>query len=175
MVATVNNVLISTKALSPIIRQARIGYEKLYKKEIFGFLFGRIEARDAEILRAKKYKEGTRSGVDYDIEEAHKRARICAKRFKLKFLGMYHSHVEIAGKKSWGLSPPDRKAIRDENSITELLVGVYASADWRRLPVIEYAQKRMFIYDRKYKYGYSVSAYTKQLGKARLTPIWLKW
>jgi proteasome lid subunit RPN8/RPN11 len=167
--------LISRGVLSSIVQQARAGYEKPYKREILGFLFGRIKARNVEILRVKKYTEGTRSGVPYDVKKAHKIAKAHAKCFKLKFLGKYHTHLEIRGKKSWGLSSVDRKAIRDENSITEILVGVYSSADWRRLPVIGYTQKRILIYDEKRGYRYTVSAYTKQDGGARLTPIWLKW
>ncbi len=99
--------------------RACAGYEARHKRETFGFLYGTLKQTGRlAIRRAVFYRGGnkTRTGISFagwpSVRRALLRREELARRFGMRFLGGFHSHVEIAGKVFEGLSVSDRRSLR---------------------------------------------------------------
>ena len=113
-----------------LCNQVDRGYEAPYKQERLGFLFGRITRWGIYyISKAYYYKGGTRKRTksEYNSKRLIKRGKELSSKFRMEWIGMYHSHEEIAGEKSWGLSLQD-KTIEPYLPV-ELLISVWAKGD----------------------------------------------
>lgn len=113
-----------------LCRLARQGYDVRHKRETFGFLYGIIDAERRLTVRHARYYRGgtkTRYRVTLDEREMQKRRRELAAELHGRFLGSFHSHVEVGGFISRGMSADDRHSFRqDEDALIELLVSVWA-------------------------------------------------
>lgn len=127
-------VIILRPVMVELCRLARDGYETPRKREAFGFLYGRLSRQGRlEVRKAIGYRGGrrTRSGICFDnpsaILRALRRRWLIARALEMRFLGGFHSHVEIAGRVSCSLSREDLGSFRsDSEAGLEALVMVWA-------------------------------------------------
>jgi hypothetical protein len=127
-------VLFEETAVRELCGFTRKGYETRFKRETFGFLFGTITQERKLIVRRVCYYRGgekSRTGITFKdwatIRRAIQRRRELSNRFRLRFLGNFHSHVEIAGEVFKGLSPHDRESfIHDRMALIETIVFIWA-------------------------------------------------
>ncbi len=127
-------VVIERRVVHELCRLARRGYETRHKRETFGFLYGTLKKnRQLVIRRAIYYRGGskTRTGVSFpdwpSVQRVLSRRESLARELGLRFLGGFHSHVEIAGKVFRGLSESDRRSLtRDYLAALEAIVFVWA-------------------------------------------------
>ncbi|MFO7638021.1 MAG: hypothetical protein R6X14_01765 [bacterium] len=158
-------VLILRPVMVELCRLARDGYETPRKREAFGFLYGRLSRQGKlEVRKAISYRGGrrTRSGVCFDnpaaILRAFHRRWLIARTLGMRFLGGFHSHVEIAGRVSCGLSREDLRSFRsDFEAGLEALVMVWAGGrrDAGGPNVIS-------IYEESTGYSYRLRVYAKR-------------
>ncbi len=126
-------VLFEETAVRELCCLARRGYEAKFKKETFGFLFGTISRDNRLTVRRCLYYRGgekSRTGVTFKdwsmITRLVRRRRELVRRLRLRFLGNFHSHVEIAGEVFKGLSQEDRESfLYDPMAIIETIVFVW--------------------------------------------------
>lgn len=109
-----------------LCNQADRGYEVPYKEERLGFLFGKIS-------KAYYYKGGIRkrTKAEYHPIRVIKREEELSSIFRVRWIGMHHSHEEIDGRKSWGLLPLDRNS--PPYFPVELLISVWVKGN-RKIP-----------------------------------------
>lgn len=127
-------VLFEEPALRELCCLTRHGYEAKFKKETFGFLFGTITRDKRLIVRRSCYYRGgekSRTGVIFkkwaNIQRVFRRRKELSRRFRMRFLGNFHSHVEIAGDVFKGLSEEDRESFfYDSMAIIETIVFIWA-------------------------------------------------
>jgi hypothetical protein len=158
-------------AVRELCRLAREGYEASFKKETYGFLFGRLDRRRRlTILRSCFYRGGTktRTGVTFKdwatITRLARRRRELARAMRLRFVGSFHSHVEIAGCVFKGLSAPDRESFRaDPMSTLEVIVFVSAGASRR----LTWSPRDIVTFEPATGYNYRIRCYAKRDGSIR--------
>ncbi len=127
-------ILFEESAVRELCSFARRGYEAKFKRETFGFLFGTINHEHRLVVRRVCYYRGgekSRTGITFRdwamIRRVIRRRRELSFRFHLRFLGNFHSHVEIAGEVFKGLSPEDRESFYyDPMAIIETIVFIWA-------------------------------------------------
>jgi len=123
-------VLVHEDAVREFCRLARRGYETRGKQEMFGFLFGRRTPEGHLLVRhVRYYRGGTRTmyGISLPLTESRRRRRKLARDLNLRFLGSFHSHVEIAGRITRGMSDVDRESFRsDPAAPLEAVVFIWA-------------------------------------------------
>lgn len=122
-------IFIFEDVIKEICYRAKGDYKKPYKKETIGLLFGEIKSNFMYIHRAIHYgaHRRTRTQASYNVQYLRKRREELSKELGLEFIGLYHSHVEIAGKRSLKLSKKDKSTfLEDEKAIIELLTVVSA-------------------------------------------------
>ena len=158
-------------ALQDICGWTRASFDKQYKPEQIGFLLGTVGTNGKVVVtRAALYKGGVRTmwGVTFDTAGMHVARRNAARKARLRALGLFHSHVEIAGRAEYGLSGDDRESFaEDEDALVEAVVAVRA-AD--RVPVRTW-RKVLFGFDREDGYAYNIRVYGKTPRGVRLLPI----
>jgi hypothetical protein len=158
-------------AVRELCRLARDGYEASFKKETYGFLFGRLDRkRRLTVHRSCFYRGGTRTrtGVTFKdsatIARLARRRRELARAMRLRFAGSFHSHVEIAGNVFRGLSEPDRESFRaDLMSTLEVIVFV-STGTARRLTR---SPRDIVTFEPATKYNYRIRCYAKRDGSIR--------
>ncbi len=133
-------VLFDEHVIREICRLARNGFCKKMKSETLGFLFGRFGSdRRLRVHVARYYRGGrkSRTGVLFKdwftVRRAHRRRLAIARALGMRYLGNFHSHVEIAGEVFRGLSDDDKESFRrDPYAFLEVVVFV-----WRGRPRYE--------------------------------------
>jgi proteasome lid subunit RPN8/RPN11 len=158
-------------ALQDICGWTRASFDRKYKPEQIGFLLGTV-GPDGRVMvkRAALYRGGVRTmwGVTFDTAGMHRARRNAARKSRLRALGLFHSHVEIAGRAEYGLSKEDRQTFaEDKDALVEAVVSV-READ--RAPV-RTSRKALFGFDRKDGYAYNIRVYGKARGGIRLLPV----
>ncbi|MGQ9707580.1 MAG: hypothetical protein ACUVUR_01730 [bacterium] len=126
-------VLFEENAVRELCGLARKGYETKFKRETFGFLFGTTTRDEKLIVRRSCYYRGgikSRTGIVFKdwatVKRASQRRRELSARFRMRFLGNFHSHVEIAGEVFKGLSPEDRASFYyDPMAFIETIVFIW--------------------------------------------------
>jgi hypothetical protein len=126
--------LFEEEAVRELCCLARRSYEARFKCETFGFLFGTITREKRLIIRRPCYYRGgkkSRTGIVFKdwatIRRVIRRRRELSARFRMKFLGNFHSHVEIAGEVFRGLSPEDRESFfYDPMAFIETIVFIWS-------------------------------------------------
>jgi hypothetical protein len=158
-------------AVRELCRLARDGYEASFKKETYGFLFGRLDRkRRLTIRRSCFYRGGTktRTGVTFKdsaaIARLARRRRELARAMRLRFAGSFHSHVEIAGSVFKGLSESDRESFRAD-SMSTLEVIVFVSAGTTRR--LRRSPRDIVTYEPATGYSYRIRCYAKRDGRVR--------
>ncbi len=127
-------VLFEENAVRELCGLARKGYETKFKRETFGFLFGSITKGKRLVVRRSCYYRGgekSRTGVVFrdwqTIKRVIARRRELNTRFRMRFLGNFHSHVEIAGEVFKGLSVEDRESFaNDPMALIETIVFIWS-------------------------------------------------
>jgi len=123
-------VLFKEEAVRELCRLARLGYETRHKRETYGFLYGIIDSeRQLTVRHARYYRGGTRTRYRVTLDERDMQRRRCelASELHMRYLGSFHSHVEIGGFVSRGMSADDRASFRqDKNALIEALVSIWA-------------------------------------------------
>jgi len=162
-------VLFEEEAVREMCRFACRGYETRQKRETFGFMYGTL-TRDQRLVarRAVYYRGGrkTRSGVVFKdwatIVRIGLRRQELARRLRLRFLGNFHSHVEIAGEVFRGLSDEDRASFGwDPMSVLEAIVFVWPGTARRPARL----SGSIVGFEPATGYNYRVRVYAKRLGR----------
>ncbi|MEO0093506.1 MAG: hypothetical protein ABIK93_00810 [candidate division WOR-3 bacterium] len=159
-------IYLTDSVVQEICQRAKLGYEKKMKAETFGFLFGTIDKNKRLVVKKAVYYRGgkkSRSGVIFkhwsQVWHALNRRTELANRYRLRFLGNFHSHVEIAGDVFRGLSQDDKDSfLYDPSAIIEVVVSVWASERNQVLPI----RRGLAGYDPQTGYQYRIKAYTKK-------------
>lgn len=126
-------VLIGEDAVRELCRLARNGYDTPMKRETYGFLYGTLTRQGRLIIRRSCYYRGgtkTRTGVVFKdwaaVRRVARRRTELARKMRLRFIGSFHSHVEIAGAVFRGISDEDRESFQNDPMATlELIVFVW--------------------------------------------------
>ena len=168
-------VLFLEDAVCELCRLARQGYETCRKKETFGFLFGTLTDESRLVVRRAVYYRGgvkSRSGVVFpdwaSIYRVIRRRRELSNRLRLRFLGNFHSHVEIGGWVLRGLSDDDRDSFRrDEQATLETVVFVWAGGK----NDVEPSPRAIVAYEPQTGYNYRIRVYAKFANGIRLTRV----
>lgn len=168
-------VYFTDSVVQEICLRAKLGYERKMKAETFGFLFGSIDKEKRMIVKKAIYYRGgkkSRTGVVFQqwsqIWHVIKRRKELANRLRLRFLGNFHSHVEIGGEVFRGLSDDDKESFRhDRSAIIEVVVSVWAG-DRNQIPP---AIRGLAGYNPKTGYQYRIKAYTKKRHRVYQVPI----
>ncbi|MBN2465294.1 hypothetical protein JXD38_06695 [candidate division WOR-3 bacterium] len=158
-------------AIRELCRLARDGYEASFKKETYGFLFGRLDRkRRLTIHRSCFYRGGTRTrtGVTFKdwatVARLVRRRRELSRRMRLRFAGSFHSHVEIAGTVFRGLSESDRESFEeDPMSTIEVVVFVWKGTG-RRMPR---SPRDIVAFEPATGYHYRIRCHAKRDGNVR--------
>ena len=134
-------VMFDESTVRDICSCARRGYMTRFKRETFGFLFGTLGRRRRLRVRHAVYYRGgrkTRTGVVFKdlatVMRGVRRRRELALARRMRVLGSFHSHVEVAGTVFRGLSPDDRESfVMDPEGAIEAIVFVWPGVN-RTLP-----------------------------------------
>jgi len=102
---------ISRQALNALIVHATKGFETHYKREVGGHLFGYLSKDGFYVSRAIPYKTPYSSRTGWGIKPYNfrRKGRSLETR-RTKWIGTYHSHVEINRSASTGQSREDKEA-----------------------------------------------------------------
>ena len=108
---TTNLLRISKQALSSITAHVTKGFKTPYKKEVGGHLLGYKDKTGFYVSRAIPYNTpySTRSAWG-TIQYYFRKKGLRLETRRLKWIGTYHSHVEINGSASTGQSKEDMEA-----------------------------------------------------------------
>ncbi len=158
-----------------ICHHARIGYDTPLKRETYGFLFGTLDPENRLTIRRACYYRGgkkTRTSVqfkDWDtVRRVRERRRQLAAQLRMRYVGSFHSHVEVAGTVFRGLSPDDRESFRyDVMSSVELVAFTWHGVK----PPQEASRRSIVAYDTRREYHYRIRAYAKRARGIRLVPL----
>ncbi len=160
-----------------ICQRAKLGYEKKMKAETFGFLFGSIDKDKNMVVKKAIYYRGgkkSRTGVVFQhwsqIWHIIKRRKELAKQLHLRFLGHFHSHVEIGGEVFRGLSKEDKESfLLDRYACIEVVVSVWTSERNQIQPI----HRGLAGYDPTSGYQYRIKGYMKR--RKRVYQISIKY
>jgi hypothetical protein len=155
-----------------LCEQAQAGYEMAYKQERIGFLFGTVSNRSTRITKAVAYKGGVkkRTGIDLIADNFDRRGRTLARQFGKRWLGAYHTHVEVDDDIPVGISEHDIDAFKDNESLVELIVSIWATDNASRL---KQGKKRLLAIKRfaDTNYRISISGYVMTKRGIRLARV----
>jgi hypothetical protein len=168
-------VVIEPRVVQDLCHHARRGYEASYKRETFGFLYGTLKRDRRLVVReAVHYRGGnkSRTGVWFgdwpSVLRVLNRREQLARDLGMRFLGGFHSHVEIAGTVFRGLSESDHRSFRrDFLAALEAVVFVWAGGR----PVLRPPGNSIAVYERDTDYSYRIRLYAKRRAGIRLTAV----
>ena len=102
---------IGALALNSLAAHAAKGFETLYKKEVGGHLLGYRTKNGFYISRAIPYNTPYSTRTGWGINQYNfRRKGLLLETKRLKWIGTYHSHVEIKRSASTGQSREDKEA-----------------------------------------------------------------
>jgi len=168
-------ILFEEAAVRELCRLAREGYEASFKKETYGFLFGSLD-RDGRLTvrRSCFYRGGikTRTAVTFKdwptLARLANRRRELAREMRMRFVGSFHSHVEIAGNVFKGLSDADRDSFRtDPMSTLEVIVFTWKGTARR----IDHSPRDIVAFEPATGFHYRIRCYAKRAGTIRQTTL----
>lgn len=134
------SILLENDALNKMLRAAMNGYEMPYKEERLGFLFGeKINNGRMEVTDAVVYHGGnrTRTMAEYDNDKFIARGKELSAELGQKWIGCFHSHVEMNDRPSHGISPEDKYEFRELATALpdyeiEMIVSIYAAGNYTK-------------------------------------------
>ena len=102
---------ISKRALGSLTAHVIKGYETKYKKEAGGHLLGYRDKKGFYVSRAIPYNTPYSTRTGWGINQYNfRRKGLLLETKRLKWIGTYHSHVEIKRSASTGQSREDKEA-----------------------------------------------------------------
>ena len=112
----ISNVVLSRRAFENIVKAAKDGYLKPYKQERLGILLGRLKkdtlfVSNAFLHRGGKYTRTSSMVLESQID---RHIKLMVSKYRLRFLGSFHTHNEVAKTTSSALSKDDRNPISDK-------------------------------------------------------------
>jgi len=109
----ISNAVLSKKAVAIIIKTAKDGYLAPYKQERLGILLGRLQGDTVFVSNGILFQGGikTRTSVSVNSRSIENRIEHLSLRHRLKFLGSFHTHNEVANNISSALSEEDKVPI----------------------------------------------------------------
>jgi len=164
-----SKVILSKKAKDVIVKAAKIGFEVRYKEERIGILFGYVQRKVVYVKRATPYKASIafRTCVEVDKNIFTARVKRLQSKYKLRYLGNFHTHNQVANSISSALSSEDKKPIC-ENSfpVIEIVVCIWTSNS----PV---QQSQYYLQIRDEPYRIRIAAYLLS-GAFPILPVFCK-
>lgn len=108
-------VVLSKQSTAIIIKGAKDGYLSSYKEERLGILLGGVQDDTVFVNKAILFGGGikTRMSVSVNSSSIENRIKHLALKHRLKFLGTFHTHNEVANSISSALSKEDKVPICD--------------------------------------------------------------
>lgn len=164
-------ILFEEAAVRELCRLAREGYEASFKKETYGFLFGSLDRDHRLTVRRSCFYRGgikTRTAVTFKdwatlARLAHRRREL-AGRMRLRFVGSFHSHVEIAGSVFKGLSGADQESFgADPMATIEVIVFTWKGSAHR----MDHSPRDIVAFEPGTGYHYRIRCYAKRDGRVR--------
>ncbi len=108
---TIHHLKISRQALNSLTAHALKGFETKYKKEVGGHLLGYPVRNGFYVSKVIPYKTPYSTRTAWGINQYYfKRKGLRLETKRLKWIGTYHSHVEINRSASTGQSREDMEA-----------------------------------------------------------------
>ena len=163
--------VVAPDVIEDTCRWTKLGYESPYKREALGFLYGSIASpQEIIVTTAKLYRGGirTRTTAECDLRAMQRRREELAKQLSLHVLGMFHSHVEIAGEPGHAISPDDACEFgTDEGARIEAVVSVWAV----ERPPRATSRRVLVGYDPSSRYAYHIRLYAKTKLGPRLMQV----
>jgi proteasome lid subunit RPN8/RPN11 len=152
-------VKISDKALEDLVLHVKKGYESCYKKEVGGFLLGKISDKNFLVAQASPYntKNAGRTYWSPNGDTLKRKGAALEKKTGRTWIGIYHSHPETAGWASVRQSTEDRESHISSDYLLEIIVRI-ASAPMRS------PKSCLEIQDSKTGYCYTICGYIKDGG-----------
>ena len=161
-----------------LCRLARRGYETRHKSETFGFLYGTLGRNGRLAIRRAVYYRGgrkSRTGISFDdwsgVLRVLTRRQDLARRLRMRFLGGFHSHVEISGKVFQGLSESDRRSLR-RDWMAELEAVTFVWAGNGRKP--KRSTTSVVGFEPATGYNYRIRVYAKRCSGIRVARVRVK-
>jgi len=112
-------------AMTALLEHVRKGYEELYKCEVGGLLLGYRKDRTVHIRKTVPYRTPRRSRTGWDPNIRYlERRGVALETVSLKWIGTYHSHVEIGRSASTGQSVIDQESHLLARSPLEIIVRI---------------------------------------------------
>jgi hypothetical protein len=171
-------IVVEEPVVRELCRLARRGYESRHKSETFGFLYGTLgKTGRLAIRRAVYYRGGrkSRTGISFDdwssVLRVLTRRRRLARRLRMRFLGGFHSHVEIAGKVFQGLSDSDRRSLK-RDWMAELEAVTFVWAGNGRRPKL--SPTSVVGHEPGTGYNYRIRVYAKRCSDIRVARVCMK-
>jgi proteasome lid subunit RPN8/RPN11 len=104
----VAKIKLSRQAVKFLMSDAQRGYEELYKREVGGHLLGYRLGKEFYVSKVIPYHTPLRTRSEWSPNTPNfERKGLKLETRRLKWIGTYHSHVEIGGSASTGQSPED--------------------------------------------------------------------
>jgi len=160
--------VIRSSVIHDICRWAMRGYESYHKAERLGYLLGTLPSDGAvRVDLAVLFRSGVRSRTRAEFRQdlAHRRRLELESRHGIEYLGMFHSHVEIAGKLGLGLSSDDTFGFREDTDAVIETVCAVRAAGRRPTPT---SRRAVAAYDETTGYAYNLRVYAKTNRGVRL-------
>ena len=108
---TMLHLRIGSRALNSLTAHATKGFETRYKREVGGHLLGYLSKDGFYVSRAVPYNTPYTSRTAWGINQYNFRKKgLRLETKKMKWIGTYHSHVEINRTASTGQSREDKEA-----------------------------------------------------------------
>lgn len=128
--ANFSGVSLSKTSVAKIAEAAKEGYLTPQKEERLGILLGRVRGGVVFISRAIVFKGGIRTRTSAAVNSRKIEARIkeLTSRYRLRFLGTFHTHNEVAGSISSALSKEDKVPVSDSRlPLIEVIAAIWVS------------------------------------------------
>lgn len=160
-------ILMHGPAIWEIALRAEENYDAPYKKETMGLLFGchihdRISIKEAVHYAAHGR---TRTQVSYNSVNLQRRRKELSKSLRMRYIGLFHSHVEISGEARLKPSKNDKRDfIGDEDALIDLLITISA----REIKRPRRLKTSVVLFDKNKRYYYMIRTYRKVGRRIRL-------
>jgi len=126
----ISNVVLSKRALETIVKAAKDGYMEPHKQERLGILLGRLKKDTLFVSNAFLHKGGkyTRTSSMVLQSQIDRHIKLMVSKYRLRFLGSFHTHNEVAKTMSSALSKEDRDPISAKYPPTlEIIASIWVS------------------------------------------------
>lgn len=167
-------VILDEDVVREICRLACAGFHRPRKSETFGFVFGRLDPKGVLRVHVARYYRGgikSRTGVLFKdwrtIMRVHRRRMALARELGMRYIGNFHSHVEIAGEVFKGMSLDDKRSFRrDPFPCLEIIAFIWRGAALRGRST----GGTVVAFDPRQHINYRIRVYAKRRSGIRMVP-----